>query len=422
MSVSGTAISAIIFYLAIILLIYYNRKKFDFQGKIIAMYRTKIGLKTMRRWGQKGERFVKTLARIGIYVGFTGMAFVVYMIIEGLFKLLFIPEAPPTFAPVLPGIKIPGVEIFVPFWYGIIALFLTIVVHEFSHGVVANAHKLKVKNSGFVMFGPLPGAFVEPDEKTLRKAKPKTQLAIYAAGPFSNILLTILLILLFGFLPMFVNVAGGTPSEGLQTFTKYTSIVNTYRVQQELYRPVGLTILTVEPGSAADTAGLENLTTITAINGQDIRENESSFGTELERFTNLTPGTDITFANDNNTYRVTTLPDPDNESKGLIGITFDQFLLTERDPAAIEKYGHTGITFFEMLFQQVFWLILLSSGIGLANLLPLGPVDGGRMLLVALQRWLPDKKARRIWGKVSLIVFISVIILVVVPIFKAIIT
>lgn len=410
--------SVIIFYALIIFLIYRNRKKFDFPAKIIAMYRTKIGIKTMERWGKKAEKFIKVLAIIGVVIGFIGMLATVYLILDGLFKLLFVPSAPATFAPVIPGVKIPGVEIFVPFWYGIIALFITIVVHEFSHGVVAEAYKMRVKHSGFVMFGPLPGAFVEPDEKQLRKASPKAQLSVYAAGPFSNILLTILLILLFGFLPLFVAASGNAPSEGLMKFTKYTSIVNTYSIRESLYEPVGLQILTVANDSGADIAGLEDNTIITSINGADIRANASAFVDEIISFTNLTPGQAITFSNDNRTYAITTLPSPENESEGRIGITFDQNFITQRSPEALEKYGRGGITFFEIMFQQLFWIILLSSGIGLANLLPLGPVDGGRMLLTALEQRFDKKKAQMIWSKVSLITFITVVILVIVPILK----
>ena len=35
----------------------------------------------------------------------------------------------------------------------------------------------------------------------------------------------------------------------------------------------------------------------------------------------------------------------------------------------------------------LYWLYLLNLGIGLFNLVPLGPIDGGRMLLVALKKF-----------------------------------
>ena len=84
--------SVIAFYAIIIFLIIRYRKRFDFQGKIVAMLRTKIGLKLMRKWGTNGRRFVKGLATAGIYVGFIGMAATVYMIVDGLRKLIFVPR------------------------------------------------------------------------------------------------------------------------------------------------------------------------------------------------------------------------------------------------------------------------------------------------------------------------------------------
>ncbi len=63
------------------------------------------------------------------------------------------------------------------------------VVHEFSHGVVARAHDINVKSSGLAFFGPILGAFVEPDDKELKSKPYKSQLSLFAAGPFSNIIL-----------------------------------------------------------------------------------------------------------------------------------------------------------------------------------------------------------------------------------------
>ena len=406
----------IAFYAAVILLIYLNRKKFAFQGKIIAMYRTKIGLKTMHKWGDKAGGFIRALAIIGVVIGFAGMITSVVMIIDGFYKLLFVPQAPPTFAPVIPGVKIPGLGIKVPLFIGLIALFVSVAVHEFSHGVVAAARKLRVKSSGFVMFGPLPGAFVEPDEKQLEKASTKTQLSVYAAGPFSNILLTIVLIILFGFLPLFVMAAGGTPSHGLETFTKYTSIVNTAKIKGEMYVPTGMTIMSVVPGSGAADAGLQNMTVISAIDGVDLRDNLSAFAEEIISFQNLTPGDEVNFSNDNQSWQITTKPRANNASRGQIGIVFDQNFVVEKNPVSLKKYGVVGFWGLEQLFTLVFWIILLSSGLGLANLLPLGPVDGGRMLLATLERFMKKEKAQLLWGKISTVVFIAVIILVIGPI------
>ena len=61
-----------------------------------------------------------------------------------------------------------------------------------------------------------------------------------------------------------------------------------------------------------------------------------------------------------------------------------------------------------MLF---FWLWVVSWGVGLFNLLPLGPVDGGRMLLTGLTAVMHDKKkAKKYWSIVSLVSVLLILI------------
>ena len=48
--------SVILFYAAIALLIYLNRKKIDIQGKIVFLYRTKWGLDLMDRLGRPAAK------------------------------------------------------------------------------------------------------------------------------------------------------------------------------------------------------------------------------------------------------------------------------------------------------------------------------------------------------------------------------
>jgi len=49
------------------------------------------------------------------------------------------------------------------------------------------------------------------------------------------------------------------------------------------------------------------------------------------------------------------------------------------------------------------WLAVLSLGVGLFNLIPLGPVDGGRMLLTALEHVTHKQRADRVWKSVSFV-------------------
>ena len=93
-------------------------------------------------------------------------------------------------APVIPGVALPGSPITVPL-HAWLSFVIILIVHEASHGFVIRKLGMKLKSYGLLLFGFLPiGAFVEPDEKELKKLeqqKPREALRMYAAGPSSNL-------------------------------------------------------------------------------------------------------------------------------------------------------------------------------------------------------------------------------------------
>ncbi|HLD05465.1 MAG TPA: site-2 protease family protein [Candidatus Nanoarchaeia archaeon] len=372
----------LLFYLILIGFIYYHRKKFQFQAKIIALYRTKLGISLMDKIAKRHPVLVRKLATIGIYVGYLGMLVILYFILHGLYLLIFIPSAPATFTPIIPGVPIPGSPIFVPFWYGIISLFIVVVIHEFSHGVVARAYNIPVKSSGFVLFGPIPGAFVEPDEKKLRKQSAKIQNSLFAAGPFSNVLTAILLIIVF------VGIVG-------PTFTR-------------LYSPLGIAFSTLDEGMPALAAGLKVDELYTHVNGQEIKDS-SAFTKALQ---DLKPGDTVTIGNENNQHSVTATSRKENPEKGYLGVHVTTRYTNE---------DSLGFRLFGMLVEFLNWLYILSLGLGLANLLPLGPIDGGRMSQLALHKFFGAERGNHFWAKTSLFLVVMLLILIFVPIIKAVI-
>ena len=62
------------------------------------------------------------------------------------------------------------------------------------------------------------------------------------------------------------------------------------------------------------------------------------------------------------------------------------------------------------LMGLLYWLYVLNLGIGLFNLAPMGPLDGGRMLLVALQQFLEEKKAIKYWKNIG-IFFLALVLI-----------
>jgi hypothetical protein len=96
----------------------------------------------------------------------------------------------PEVIPLIPGITIPLLS-------GIAAFVFILIVHEFSHGILARINKVNIKSVGIAMFGIVPiGAFVEPDEKAITKLSKKEQNNISIAGVSANILFTFIFFVL----------------------------------------------------------------------------------------------------------------------------------------------------------------------------------------------------------------------------------
>ncbi len=77
---------------------------------------------------------------------------------------------------------IPGVNEFIPFTWGVIALIVTLVVHEFSHAILCRVEGIRVKSMG-ILLALLPvGGFAEPDDEQLfgKKDEAKKELPLTA--------------------------------------------------------------------------------------------------------------------------------------------------------------------------------------------------------------------------------------------------
>jgi membrane-associated protease RseP (regulator of RpoE activity) len=371
----------LLFYAAVILLIYLLRRKFDWQG-IIGLYRTKIGLKLMDKLGKR-RRLFRFLGYAAVFVGFAGMLFIVGMLIKGLYDLVFVPGALPVIAPVLPGVPILGAGIQVPLIIGWLALFVVIVIHEFSHGVVSRAHGIPVKSSGLMVFGPLGGAFVEPDEKLMKRKPKAVQLSIFAAGPFSNVLSSavFLLILILVLAPL------------LGSFIAQNGVV----------------FGQIQPGYPAAAAGVETGVVYNEVNGGSVNTTDDF----LVALKGLKPGENVTLgAASGQLVTVTAGPNPSDATKGYLGVILTNNL---KDPSLTWLYAC--LSWFTELIT---WVFLLGLGIGLANLLPLGPVDGGRMLQVAAERLFGKRRGHTVWVRVTMVTIVVLVILLLVPLARSI--
>jgi membrane-associated protease RseP (regulator of RpoE activity) len=337
--------------------------------------------------GTKLKKPIQWLGYIGIVIGFLGMAFIVYSLTKSTLLLFTSPEVAPGIQPVLP-FEAKGV-FFVPFVYWIISIFVIAVVHEFAHGVVARAHNLKVKSSGFaflgIIFPIIPAAFVEPDEKQVAKRPAKEQWSVFAAGPFANILLSILIIFAFG-----IDASPAFP----HSITGKTAIVDITELSGMLHQVSSLDVDKVEPNSPAATAGFKQGERITAINGISVTDREKL----ADAIDNLKPGQTLTLTVNGAERALVLGQHPQDASRGYIGITFD--IQTEPTAFALAKYGAFGVDIITFLISLIIWIFILSLGIGLFNLIPLGPIDGGRMFKLAAEK-LSARFGTRVWKAMS---------------------
>ncbi len=150
----------------------------------ILMIRTQRGRDLLAKISRP-KRFWNLFGDIGVVVTFLGM-FGITAAFLALLPRVLSPEntAPPLGASEI--LVIPGVNPFVPLWYGIISLIVTLVVHEGGHGVLALANKMRLKSLG-LLYAVVPiGAFVEPDEQDLTESPRRSRLRVYAAGPAVN--------------------------------------------------------------------------------------------------------------------------------------------------------------------------------------------------------------------------------------------
>ena len=291
-------------------------------------------------------------------------------------------------------IGLPGLNPVIPLWYGILALVIAMVVHEFSHGILSRVANVKVKALGLLMFFFPVGAFVEPDEEEMKSMKKWERMRLYAAGPGSNMVIAII----FSFLFSSVMVASLEPSsDGVLS----GSVVLDY---------------------GGEEAGLEPWMLITEVNDQAILNSEDfsnvmneTYSGQVVNVSVLNKGTPETYQvtlSDKGSYYLKYYPDSYEtwmSGKGFMGIavvdpeviadslanpgssggSMLQYItlpfqklqpFPEHFTALFSPTGIVGAipdSAFWILANSFYWIFWLNLMVGLTNALPAVPLDGG---------------------------------------------
>ncbi|WP_298500669.1 site-2 protease family protein [uncultured Methanobrevibacter sp.] len=327
----------------------------------IIMWKTKRLRGLISRISNFSPKFWRWFMNAGIVVSFLAMIFITWTILSSLPSVFETPAV----SIVVPGVEMPGSSIYIPFVYGLLALASVLIVHEFSHGIQAVGEKISIKSIGLLLFAILPGAFVEPDEEELKQAKKSSQLRVYAAGSVANMSLALIALVLVSLI-----------SAGIPTF----------------FAEDGIAIDRIVSDSPSDGILKEGMI-LQEIDNHKIT-NSTDYGEVVSSFA---PKDNVTVKTDQGTYTITLDKNPSNESRGFFGIQ-----ATKHFKLINDSLGPIPWILFELseLFE---WMFMLNLGIGLFNLLPLKPLDGGHMLEILLRYKLSEEKAKPIVNALSVV-------------------
>src|SRR5919198_280093 len=134
----------------------------------------------------------KIYAKFNAYLMPLITAFAIFLIVGSLMIMFSNAAARDTIRNVGPraNFLIPILNPFFPVTYGLIALIITLVIHEAGHGIVARVFNIKVESTGILLFLGLPiGAFVNIEQEELKKASVKQKSAILTAGALNNMVI-----------------------------------------------------------------------------------------------------------------------------------------------------------------------------------------------------------------------------------------
>lgn len=379
MNPAWLALAGIFAFWALAGAIIYKRGKWrgvSFEGTML-IWRTRFGLRFVDRLGRTLRKFWLAFGTAAATFGFVFMVGVFITLLLSVVVIFQYPEAPSGVKLIYPGITIPLIE-------GLVALFSVLIVHEFAHGFVMRAQGLRTKSTGLLLWMVIPGAFVEQDEKQLKRAPLMKRLRVYGAGSFANVVFAILCL---GIILALISpkpgvyvygIQQGSPAEnnlwlGAQLIEMENIPINTYDdyydFVEEIVPEENISILT-ENGSVTITAS------------ENYRDNIGILpiaATSRWEFANPL----------------------------IVAVVAAEDLIGFRP--IIHPYVYDSAIPWEGI-TMLKWMFMLNFGIGLINMLPAVPLDGGYMLRGALEKKVKRETAKRVSYAVAIFVLALIII------------
>ncbi len=323
------------------------------------IYKTTALNRLMERISNKGRFGWRVAWNIASALAVGQILFIFYSLVKNAYFFFQKPEQASQVMLLVPGLTISMESL--P--YILISLVVVVLTHEFAHGIASLAEKIPLKSSGIFFALVLPGGFVEIDEEKLEKAKPSTKLRIFSAGASTNIAAGMLVLLL---------------------------ITNFAFTISPLYFPKssGVMITGLVEGGAAENVGIKRWDTISSLNGTAVRNVE-----DLRRYmADVKPNSTLTVGTGRGDFVIETQSDTQNPARALIGIVpFDYY--APRNPSLPNAFPYH-------IYLTENWMNMILVSVGLFNMLPIGPLDGGKFTDTIL-KMLKMKRAKDIGNLIT---------------------
>ncbi|MBE6511622.1 MAG: membrane-associated Zn-dependent protease [Methanobrevibacter olleyae] len=325
------------------------------------------------RLANRAPRFWRWYMNAGIVIS---AGFMILMAGALVYSLKTLMDAP-TVSLVVPGVEVPGSPIFIPLLSGLIALATVLVVHEFSHGILARVEKIGLKSIGLLLFAILPGAFVEPDDEELNELSRPAKMRIYVAGSMANLTLAAIAMIIMMVISSFI-VPMVFEDDGV-VINRLTSDGNAINHMSE-----GMVIRSINNLTVNDMASFQKATNT------------------------LKPNETVNIHTDQGDYSFQLKSNPMNRSLGFMGV---QVNANNVIADGFDNQFYTPLLWILMpLSELLFWIYFLNFAIGTFNLLPMKPLDGGHLLENLLSYIMPESAYKPIVTFMSF--FMGIIIVV----------
>jgi membrane-associated protease RseP (regulator of RpoE activity) len=351
--------SVVLFFAVLGVVIYRDRKNVEFHT-VVVMRRTERFRNLIDKIANISPRFWRIAATLGILMAVYVMVYGIYLLLKTSGMIISGAIKQPALQLVLPSPSATGAAgpgyFLIPFWFWMIIIGAILVPHEMMHGIIARAEKIRLRSVGLLLLIIFPGAFVEPDEKQLQKSRLLTRLRVFAAGSFANFSMALIIVGLLSF--AIWPLASGT----------------------------GVVLESVAENGPAALAGLHSGQLITSVNGRPIASTYGEYaagrGYLMEEVGAISVGDELTFVADGEDYAMTVASNPETGTP-YVGINYQPVMKVPFQPFL------TAVNLLLLIAQ-------FSLAVGMVNILPIYPLDGGLMFDAVVKKYVKGRRAQTI--------------------------